>query len=87
MPAVHEPRQAGWTWDRVVRQGNVVEQILDVAAASAADLIVLTTQGHHGVLDVLRGALLQKLSVLWYKGAYCLSLSVPETSYEPSLPV
>jgi hypothetical protein len=31
--------------------------------------------------------LLQKLWVIWYKGAYCLSLSVPETSYEPSLPV
>ena len=51
MPAVDEPRHAGWTWDRTVRRGEVVEQILDVGTAGAADLIVLTTQGHVGFLD------------------------------------
>jgi nucleotide-binding universal stress UspA family protein len=73
MPAVDEPRHEGWTWDRVVRQGNVVEQILAVEAASAADLIVLTTQGHHGVLDALRGSTSERL----VRGARCPVLAIP----------
>ena len=73
MPAVHEPRHAGWTWDRVVRRGDVVEQILDVSTAGAADLMVLTPQGHQGFLDALRGSTSERL----LRGARCPVLAVP----------
>jgi nucleotide-binding universal stress UspA family protein len=73
MPAVHEPRHAGWTWDRTVRRGDVVEQILDVGTAGAADLIVLTTQGHHGWLDALRGSTSERI----LRGARCPVLAIP----------
>ena len=73
MPAVHEPRHAGWTWDRMVRRGEVVEQILDVGTAGAADLIVLTTQGHVGFLDALRGSPSERI----LHGARCPVLAVP----------
>jgi nucleotide-binding universal stress UspA family protein len=72
-PMVQIPQQDGWTWDTVVRQGNVVEQILDVATACAADLIVMTTQGHDGFLDALRGSTSERI----VRGAHCPVLAVP----------
>jgi nucleotide-binding universal stress UspA family protein len=73
MPAVHEPRHAGWTWDRTGRRGEVVAQMLDVGTAGAADLIVLTTQGHVGFLDALRGRTSERL----LRGTRCSILAVP----------
>jgi len=78
MPAVHEPHQVGWshvgwTWDRTTRNGGVVEQILAVSTACSADLIVLATQGHHGVLDALRGSTSERI----LRGARCPVLAVP----------
>jgi nucleotide-binding universal stress UspA family protein len=73
MPAVHEPCHTGWTWDRTVRHGDVVEQILDVGMACAADLIVLATQGHQGWLDALRGSTAERI----LRGARCPVLAVP----------
>jgi nucleotide-binding universal stress UspA family protein len=73
MPEVHEPHQEGWTWERTVRHGGVVEQILDVGTACAADLIVLTTEGHHGVLDALRGSTSERI----LRSARCPVLAIP----------
>ena len=78
MPVVHEPRQAGWTqagwtWDRTVQRGDVVEQILAVSTACTADLIVLATQGHHGFLDALRGSTSERI----LRGARCPVLAIP----------
>jgi nucleotide-binding universal stress UspA family protein len=73
MPAVQEPHHVGWTWDRVVRHGEVVEQILDVGTACAADLMVLLTQGHQGFLDALRGSTSERI----LRGARCPVLAVP----------
>ncbi len=75
MPAVHEPRHEGWTWDRTVRRGDVIEQILDVGTACAADLIVLTTQGHQGFLDALRGSTSERI----LRSARCPVLAIPAT--------
>jgi nucleotide-binding universal stress UspA family protein len=55
MPAVDVPRDARWTWERVTREGEPVAVILETAAASSADLIVMTTDGPEGFLDGLRG--------------------------------
>jgi len=76
MPAVSPPQDASWTWERTVRQGQVVEQILTLATACAADLIVLTTQGHHGLLDALRGSTTERI----LRGAPCPVLAIPTRS-------
>jgi nucleotide-binding universal stress UspA family protein len=73
MPVVHEPRHAGWTWDRTVRRGEVVEEILDVGMTCTADLIVLTTQGHQGWLDAFRGITSERI----LRGARCPVLAIP----------
>jgi nucleotide-binding universal stress UspA family protein len=51
----------------------VVEQILDVGTACAADLIVLRTQGHQTWLDVLRESTAERI----LRGAQCPVLAVP----------
>ena len=55
MPAVPAPEIPGWTWNRVAREGNPAEVILRTAGETAADLIIMTTDGPDGFLDALRG--------------------------------
>jgi nucleotide-binding universal stress UspA family protein len=55
MPAVKLPEDTGWTWNRVAKEGEPTEVILQVAGEVAADLIVMTTDGPDGFLDGLRG--------------------------------
>jgi len=73
MPAVQTPHHTGWTWESVVRQGHIVEQILDIGTTRSADLIVLATQGHHGFLDALRGSTSERI----VRGAPCPVLAIP----------
>jgi nucleotide-binding universal stress UspA family protein len=73
MPVVREGAWPGWTWEKVVRQGDVVEQILDVATTRDSDLMVLTTAGHHGILDALRGSTTERI----LRGARCPVLAIP----------
>lgn len=73
MPPVQLPERAGWTCEQTLRPGEVVEQILQVAAERSADLIVMTTQGHHGFLDALRGSTTERV----LRGAQCPLLAVP----------
>jgi nucleotide-binding universal stress UspA family protein len=42
--------------NKIVRQGPVVDAIVDVADEVGADLIVMATAGHKGFLDALRGS-------------------------------
>jgi nucleotide-binding universal stress UspA family protein len=56
MPAVSCPDVPGWQWNRVTRIGDVVQGILDTASDSAADLILMATDGRNGFLDALRGS-------------------------------
>jgi nucleotide-binding universal stress UspA family protein len=55
MPALRLPPVAGWRWDRLTRDGDVVEGILDTAHRVKADLIVMSTDGRNGFLDAFRG--------------------------------
>ena len=61
-----------------VRSGEPVEKILEVAEEIDADLVVMSTAGHHGFLDALRGStterVLRKLS--------CPLLAVPMNKKE-----
>jgi nucleotide-binding universal stress UspA family protein len=56
MPAVDCPELPGWDWKRVTQAGDVIETIVETAANSRADLIVMTTDGRNGFLDALRGS-------------------------------
>ncbi|MBK6724494.1 MAG: universal stress protein [Acidobacteria bacterium] len=39
-----------------MRRGDVIQSIIDAAKETSADLIVMTTDGHNGFLDGLRGS-------------------------------
>ncbi len=55
MPAVKLPEGTDWSWQRVARDGEPAQVILRTARERAADLIIMTTDGPDGFLDVLRG--------------------------------
>jgi nucleotide-binding universal stress UspA family protein len=56
MPSVKLPEgSTGWTWNCVTKPGQPVEIILQTATELEADLILMTTDGPDGFLDVLRG--------------------------------
>jgi nucleotide-binding universal stress UspA family protein len=62
-----------WSWHRVQRAGDPVVQILAAADDVAADLIVMPTQGHDGILDMLRGSTTEQV----LRMAKCPLLAVP----------
>jgi nucleotide-binding universal stress UspA family protein len=69
-------RTAGeaWTFREATRQGDVVDEIAAEAEACGADLVVMATQGRHGVLDALRGSVTERV----LRRAPCPLLAVPE---------
>ena len=56
MPDLHYSEMPGWRWNKVIKQGDVVDVICGTAEEIKADLIVMTTEGRHGFLDALRGS-------------------------------
>jgi len=56
MPTVRYPEMPGWEWKTVTRTGDVIHAIVDTASKTAADLIVMATDGRNGFLDALRGS-------------------------------
>lgn len=70
-PTLQLPEGKDWGWKEVRRHGNVVPVILE--AAEQADLIVMTTEGRHGVVDALRGSVTEGV----VRGAPCPVLAVP----------
>ncbi|MDH3444300.1 MAG: universal stress protein [Deltaproteobacteria bacterium] len=73
MPSVENPAGPGWSFQKIVRTGDVVDMILVTEAESHADLIVLPTQGHADFLDALRGSTTDRV----VRGAHCPVLAVP----------
>jgi nucleotide-binding universal stress UspA family protein len=61
MPEFRIPDPAVRHWDRVARPGLVVDEIVQVATSWNADLIIMTTEGHAGVLDALRGSTTERV--------------------------
>ena len=76
LPAVKTPLGGGCRWEWTVREGEPVDGIRDVAAELAAELIVMTTQGHRGLTDALRGSTTERV----IRRARCPVLAVPEGS-------
>jgi nucleotide-binding universal stress UspA family protein len=73
MPVLDPPYYPGWRWERTVRQGDVVDRILEVERDWDADLMVLVTEGHLDFLDALRGSTTERV----LRGARCPVLAIP----------
>jgi nucleotide-binding universal stress UspA family protein len=56
-----------------LRQGPVVDTILDYAAEIGADLIAMPTAGRHGLLDALRGSTMERV----LHESFCSVLALP----------
>lgn len=74
-PRLRLPERIKWHWRANTRQGDVVTEILQAAHDCSADLIAMTTQGHHGFLDALRGSTTERV----VRVATCPVLAVPAT--------
>jgi nucleotide-binding universal stress UspA family protein len=70
-PKFDRPQSNAWVWKEVRRQGDVVTAIL--AAAKQANLIVMATEGRHGIIDAMRGSVTERI----VRGAPCPVLAVP----------
>ena len=81
MPQVRKPEVAGWKWNTEVRSGDVVETISETASATAAGLIVLTTEGRNGFLDALRGSHSERI----LQQAPCPLLAIPASGFMASV--
>lgn len=74
MPDPHERLCWAWTAERRAWKGNIVEHIRDTARATKADLIVMTTGGHHGIVDAVLGSITERV----VREASCPVLAVPD---------
>jgi nucleotide-binding universal stress UspA family protein len=70
-PQFDRPEGKAWQWTELRREGDVVATILD--AAETADLILMATEGRHGVFDALRGSVTERV----VRDAPCPVLAVP----------
>jgi len=56
MPKLRCPEVPGWTWEKDLRTGDVIQNIVDAAREHEVDLVVMSTDGRNGFLDGLRGS-------------------------------
>ena len=59
--AIDAPQRPGWEWTLIQRDGDVAECILRAEQEMQPDLVVMTTQGHNGFLDALRGSTTERV--------------------------
>jgi nucleotide-binding universal stress UspA family protein len=74
LPGSLMPQIPGCSWQQEHRQGEVVDELIKAAREHRADLIVMTTAGHEGILDALRGSVTQQV----LRHAPCPLLAIPE---------
>ena len=72
-PIFTHPERPGWTWNTLVAKGDPVEWILAAGAEFDVDLIVMTTEGHTSLFDLLRGSTTERV----VRGARCPLLAIP----------
>jgi nucleotide-binding universal stress UspA family protein len=71
----------GWTWERLTLDGDPVTALDRAVYEWAPDLVVMTTAGHHGFMDTLRGSTTERV----LRGAPCPLLAVSSTARLPGL--
>ena len=72
-PKFTKPERPGWSWDTLVAKGDPVEWILAAGADFDVDLIVMMTEGHTSLFDLLRGSTTERV----VRGARCPLLAIP----------
>jgi nucleotide-binding universal stress UspA family protein len=73
MPDVELPKSARCTCAHFTKSGETIDTIIETAHEQAADLIVMATMGHDGILDALRGSVTEQV----LRRAPCPVLAVP----------
>lgn len=71
LPSVDIPDEPGWTWQTMIRRGDVVDVI--ATESETADLVVMATEGHHGLLDALLGSTTERV----LRQVRCPLLAIP----------
>ena len=56
MPAVRCPEVNGWTWEKRLESGDVIQAIVKATKDLDADVVVMSTDGRNEFLDALRGS-------------------------------
>ena len=74
MPALRFPEIDGWTWQKELRSGEVIDGIVQAAKDFEADLIIMATDGRNGFMDGLRGSHSER--ILRYGAAPLLTIPV-----------
>ncbi len=81
MPEVNCPELPGWEWTKLSQEGDIIEVILQTARATEADLIVMSTEGHNGFLDALRGSHSEQV----LRQCACPLLAIPANGWVSSV--
>ena len=81
MPEVDCPELPGWEWTKLSQEGDIIEIILQTARATEADLIVMSTEGHNGFLDALRGSHSEQV----LRQCACPLLAIPANGWVSSV--
>ena len=75
------PQKPHWTWQRRLLSGETVAALLGAVQAWEPDLLVMTTAGHHGFVDALRGSTTERV----LRAAPCPVLAVAASARLPRL--
>ena len=81
MPELDCPELPGWEWTKLTQTGDIIEVILQTAEATGADLIAMSTEGHNGFLDALRGSHSEQV----LRQCTCPLLAIPAQSWASSV--
>lgn len=73
-PKITEIQYKDWKWQAINRSGNIKEAILETYNEIKPDLVVMTTKGHQGFLDALRGSTSEQI----LRGIACPLLAIHE---------
>lgn len=77
MPRFNFEPPPGWHVERMVREGDADEIILQTAHSLSADMIVMSTEGPDGFLDALRGSTSQRV----LRGTRCPLMNLPASQW------
>jgi nucleotide-binding universal stress UspA family protein len=80
-PAVTTHDRSGWTWQRQVRPGEAATTLGEAISEFDPNLLVMTTAGHHGFMDALRGSTTDRV----LRATPCPLLAVSATARLPRL--
>lgn len=69
------PEGPSWNFRKEIRSGNPVEEIISAANEFSSDAIIMTTAGHEGIFDALRGSTTEQV----LRKTNCPLLAVPKS--------